>query len=72
MFQDRRNHADRRRRFDPAGVPPEGCRRHSDRRNRLRKYQSTPWWLQASYVEEVEPPFLEPDAEANASDADSA
>jgi hypothetical protein len=68
MFQDRRNQTDRRLRFDPTGIPPGGCRRRSDRRNRLRKYQGTPWWLQASYAEEVDPPVLEADGEANAVD----
>ena len=69
MFQDRRNQIDRRLRSDPAGIPPGGCRRRQDRRNRLRKYQATPWWLQASYVEELDPPLLESDGSASAVDS---
>lgn len=59
MFDDRRQRIDRRVRRDPAGIPATGCRRLNERRNRARRYQAHPWWLQATYVEEVEPPELQ-------------
>lgn len=58
MFEDRRNHGERRRRTRSAH-PPEGCRRSSgERRHLLRQYHPQPWWLQANYVEELQPPVL--------------
>lgn len=59
MFEDRRSRRERRRRNVREAVPPEGCRRSSgERRHLLRQYHPLPWWLQANYVEEVQPPVL--------------
>lgn len=68
MFDDRRKSNDRRVRRDPAAIPPAGCRRHNDRRNRARRYQAHPWWLQATYAEEVEPPQLNIEPDSNSSE----
>ena len=56
-FEDRRSQTDRRLDADPPGAT--NCRRRGERRNRLRQYEAKPWWLQAEYVEEVEPPKLD-------------
>ena len=58
MFDDRRQKTDRRVQRDPTGIPPGGCRRSNDRRDRSRRYQAHPWWLLTEYVEELEPPEL--------------
>jgi hypothetical protein len=58
MFSDRRSRPDRRHHHDPAAIPASGDRRRGDRRSRSRRYHS-PWWLQAGYVEELDPPLLE-------------
>lgn len=63
MFDDRRKTSDRRVRRDPAAIPPSGCRRRDNRRDRARRYQAHPWWLMATYAEEVEPPELQNEAE---------
>ena len=55
-FDDRRSETDRRQNQLP--FDPRYCRRRSERRNRLRQYEAKPWWLQVTYVEEVEPPRL--------------
>lgn len=59
MFDDRRNYGERRNRIARSTVPLAGCRRHSgERRHLLRQYHPQPWWLQANYVEELQPPVL--------------
>lgn len=58
-FNDRRSMIDRRQ-FHLASLgQPISCRRRHERRNRLRQYEAKPWWLQADYVEEIEPPELQ-------------
>lgn len=56
-FTDRRSLTDRRQ--NETSSPAERCRRRAERRNHLRQYEAKPWWLQADYVEEIEPPQLE-------------
>jgi hypothetical protein len=56
-FDDRRSQTDRR--LDMGAPEATNCRRLGERRNRLRQYEAKPWWLQAEYVEEVEPPKLD-------------
>lgn len=57
-FNDRRTNIDRRQ-VDLTIVSRHvSCRRSRERRNRLRQYEAKPWWLQADYVEEIEPPEL--------------
>jgi hypothetical protein len=59
MFDDRRNYGERRNRITRDNVPVGGCRRNSgERRHLLRQYHPQPWWLQANYVEELQPPVL--------------
>jgi hypothetical protein len=59
MFDDRRNYGERRNRITRDNTPLAGCRRHSgERRHLLRQYHPQPWWLQANYVEELQPPVL--------------
>lgn len=59
MFDDRRNYGERRNRIARNTIPQPGCRRHSgERRHLLRQYHPQPWWLQANYVEELQPPVL--------------
>ncbi len=65
MFDDRRKSSDRRVRRDPTAIPSTGCRRHNDRRERARRYQAHPWWLMASYAEEMEPPELNTESDAD-------
>lgn len=55
-FNDRRSLLDRRQ--DQTSSSTTSCRRRHERRNRLRQYEGKPWWLQADYVEEIEPPEL--------------
>jgi hypothetical protein len=55
-FNDRRAKTDRRQSQHP--IDPRLCRRSGERRNHLRQYEAKAWWLQVSYVEEVEPPQL--------------
>jgi hypothetical protein len=56
-FDDRRSQTDRR--LDEGRLGATNCRRRGERRNRLRQYEAKPWWLQADYAEEVEPPKLD-------------
>ncbi len=66
MFDDRRaKGVDRRKRRDPTGIPPTGCRRAGDRRDLLRQYEPLPWWLRTNYVEELQPPVLDQDPAIN-------
>jgi hypothetical protein len=59
MFEDRRKFSERRNRIIRDYVPVDGCRRSSgERRHLLRQYHPQPWWLQANYVEELQPPVL--------------
>jgi hypothetical protein len=59
MFEDRRNRAERRRHVGREIVPPASCRRNAgERRHLLRQYHPQPWWLQANYAEELQPPTL--------------
>jgi len=59
MFEDRRNRHERRRHAVKEVIPVSGCRRSKgERRHLLRQYHPQPWWLQADYVEEVQPPVL--------------
>jgi hypothetical protein len=59
MFDDRRNFSERRTRVTRDKTPVGGCRRNSgERRHLLRQYHPQPWWLQANYVEELQPPVL--------------
>jgi hypothetical protein len=59
MFEDRRHRGERRRKNLPAAVPADGCRRAAgERRHLLRQYHPQPWWLQANYAEELQPPVL--------------
>lgn len=59
MFDDRRNVGERRNHIARDTVPMSGCRRGSgERRHLLRQYHPQPWWLQANYVEELQPPVL--------------
>jgi hypothetical protein len=59
MFEDRRRYSERRNRIAQDQTPLAGCRRHSgERRHLLRQYHPQPWWLQANYVEELQPPVL--------------
>ena len=53
MFADRRKCRDRRVRNDYANVPMDGCRRQRwDRRK--HRFESSDWYLRASYVEHEE------------------
>lgn len=59
MFEDRRSRIERRRHAVREIIPSGGCRRNSgERRHLLRQYHPQPWWLQADYVEELQPPTL--------------
>ena len=56
-FNDRRSLTDRRQ--NQSSHATDRCRRRGERRNHLRQYEAKPWWLQADYVEEIEPPQLD-------------
>ena len=52
FFKDRRL-KDRRKKNQIDNRPNTGCRRDSNRRNRLAATDPKPWWLKVNYSEEV-------------------